>query len=198
MSCVKSITADFVLNCNELPIGGLDGNIVLINRADVDYSASTLSLTNKILMTNLQLKPAKNGYKIPQVKRSNAKLYSLVQKENSFDKYTHGIRFTIFNPSVATKKTLQDMVGGRFVAVVEQTWKGAAQAEAFEVLGFDVGLELTVVNNDSAEADNAITVELATIDGFEEPKVPLTLLETDYATTATAFANAFAQAPIGD
>ena len=195
MSCVKAITADFLLNCDELPIGGLDGGIVLINRADVDYAASTLSVTNKILLSTLQLQPAKVGFKVPQVKRSNAKLYSLVQKENSFDKFTHGIRFTIFNPDAATKKNLQDMVGGRFVAVVEQTWKGANQASAFEVLGFDVGLELTVVNNDSAEADNAITVELATIDGFEEPKVPLTYLDTDYATSKATFDNAFVQAP---
>lgn len=198
MSCVKAITANITVDCNNLPIGGLDGDIVIGNLADIDRVASTLSNTNPMLLTNLQLKPEKTGYKIPGIKQSNAKLYSLVAKENSFDKFTHGIRFTVFNPSAAIKKILNEMNGGKFFAVVEQKWKGVANAEAFEVLGFNVGLILTVVNNDSAEAENAITIELSSEEGFEEPKIPLTLLETDYATTKTAFENGFVQAPIGD
>ena len=192
--CTNLITAGFTIDCDALPIGGLESDIVLINRADVDVDAVTFDASNRIKMTNLQLKSGKTGYGVAGVKQSNGKLYSLVVKENTYDKFTHGIRFTIFNPSSALKLQLQNMVGGSFVAVVNQKWKGVDNVDAFEVLGYDAGLKLSVVTNDSNANDNSILVELASEANFEERNVPYTLLETDYATTLTAFGNKFIEA----
>ena len=194
MDCTNLITAGFTIDCDALPIGGLESDIVLINRADVDVDAVTFDASNRIKMTNLQLKSGKTGYGVAGVKQSNGKLYSLVVKENTYDKFTHGIRFTIFNPSAALKLQLQNMVGGSFVAVVNQKWKGVDNVDAFEVLGYDAGLKLSVVTNDSNANDNSILVELASEANFEERNVPYTLLETDYATTLTAFGNKFIEA----
>ena len=192
--CTNLITAGFTIDCDALPIGGLESDIVLINRADVDVDAVTFDASNRIKMTNLQLKAGKTGYGVAGVKQSNGKLYSLVVKENTYDKFTHGIRFTIFNPSAALKLQLQNMVGGSFVAVVNQKWKGVDNADAFEVLGYDAGLKLSVGTNNSNANDNSILVELASEANFEERNVPYTLLETDYATTLTAFGNKFIEA----
>lgn len=192
--CTNLITAGFTIDCDALPIGGLESDLVIINRADVDVDSVTFDASNRIKMTNLQLKSGKTGYGVAGVKQSNGKLYSLVVKENTYDKFTHGIRFTIFNPSAALKLQLQNMVGGSFVAVVNQKWKGVDNVDAFEVLGYDAGLKLSVVTNDSNANDNSILVELASESNFEERNVPYTLLETDYATTLTAFGNKFIEA----
>ena len=50
------------------------------------------------------------------------------------------------------------------------------------------------MTNSSKENDNMIIFELASVDGFEEPTMPKTLLETDYATTKTVFDAAFVEA----
>jgi hypothetical protein len=191
--CTGLITGNFETDCDNLPLGGIETTMVLINKDDVDLSATTFHATNTALMTNLQLKASKIGYVVEGIKQSNSKNYALVIKENSFDKYTHGVKGTIFSPSAATKNLINKLNGGTFIAVIQQKWKGVLNAEAFEVLGFGQGLRLSVLTNDSNENDNAILFEMQSEDGFEESKVPFTLLETDYSTTLTAFNNAFVQ-----
>ena len=193
--CTGVITANFVLDCDYLPFQGLTTNALLINFDDIDRDATTISGVNRILMTNLQLKAGKTGYLFTGVKQSNAKSYELVVKENTLDKVLHRFNGTVFNPSVANKLQVANlMLGSKYVVVVEQLWKGENNAEAFEVLGYAVGLKLTEMTNSSSENDNTIVLVLASEENFEEPILPYTLLETDYATTKTAFDNQFAEA----
>ena len=72
-------------------------------------------------------------------------------------------------------------MGGKYIVVVEQVWKGSASKDAFEILGLSSGLELSTMTNSSKENDNMIMFELASADGFEE------------ATTKTTFDALFAQ-----
>jgi hypothetical protein len=193
--CTGKITADFVLDCDFLPIGGLTTNAVLINFDDIDRTATTISGTNRLLMTNLQLKAGKTGYLFTGVKQTNAKNYALVLKDNNVDKFTHGFNGTVFNPSVENKLQVANLaLGGKYVLVVEQLWKGEANADAFEVLGYFAGLKLNEATNSSNENDNVITLVLGSEEGYEEPSLPHNLLETAYATTKTAYDNKFIQA----
>ncbi len=193
--CTGKITADFVLDCDFLPIGGLTTNAVLINFDDIDRTATTISGTNRLLMTNLQLKPGKTGYLFTGVKQTNAKNYALVLKDNNVDKFTHGFNGTVFNPSVENKLQVANLaLGGKYVLVVEQLWKGEDNEDAFEVLGYFTGLKLNEATNASGENDNVITLVFGSEEGFEEPSLPHNLLETDYATTKTAYDNKFIQA----
>ena len=119
----------------------------------------------------------------------------LVKKEQSFDKFKHMFSGIILTLSAANKLQLQQMKeGGRYVVVVEKRWKGVADADAFDVFGIDSGLELNVATYNSNESDGTATIELSSVDSYEEPKIPVNLLLTDYATTKTAFDNKFIQA----
>ena len=190
--CTGKITANFVLDCNFLPIGGLTTNAVLINFDDIDRTATTISGPNRLLMTNLALKAGKIGYLFTGVKQTNAKNYTLVPKDTNVDKWTHGFNGTVFNPSVENKLQVANLgLGGKYVVVVEQLWKGENNEDAFEVLGYYTGLKLNEATNASGENDNVITLVLGSEDGYEEPSLPHNLLETDYATTKTAFDNLF-------
>jgi hypothetical protein len=195
--CTGKIVANFVLDCDNLPSAGLTTNAVIINYDDIDRSASTFDATNRVICTNLQLKAGKTGYLFTGVKQSNGKNWELVPKENLPDKFLHRFSGTIFNPSASNKLQAENLaLGGKYVVVVEQLWKGQDNEDAFEMLGFQSGLLLTEMTNSSAENDNTIVLALASQENFEEAGVPKNVLETDYATTKTAFDNLFIQASI--
>ena len=190
--CTGKITADFVLDCDFLPVGGLTTNAILINFDDIDRSTTTISGTNRLLMTNLALKATKTGYLFTGVKQTNSKSYALVPKDTNVDKFSHTFKGSIFNPSVENKLQAANLaLGSKYVVVIEQLWKGENNKDAFEVLGYQSGLILTELTNGSTENDNTILITLSSLDGYEEPSLPHNLLETDYATTATAFGNKF-------
>jgi hypothetical protein len=191
VDCTGHLTANIEFICANAPVGGIEQNVVLINKDDIDISTTTVSETG-LQVTNLQLKSGKTGYKLSGVKQSNGKAWELVKKENAPDKFKHTFSGVIFTPSLANKIQADKLSkGGKYVVVIEQVWKGTANADAFEVLGFNSGLELTTMTNSSKENDNMIMFELASADGFEETTLPKTLLETGYAITKTAFDAAF-------
>jgi hypothetical protein len=188
MPCEGLITANILFDCDNPSIGGLETDVLLINAEDINIATTTISATNKTLMTNLALKATKVGFLLQGVKQINGTSYELVKKEFGPDKFKHMFTGVILNPSAANK--LQATLlseGGKYVVVVEQKWKGAANADAFQVYGYKSGLELMTLTYNSKENDGTISFTLESTEGYEEPIVPMTLLETDYATTKTAF-----------
>ena len=195
IDCTGNLTADILFDCSNAPVGGIEQNVVLINKDDIDFANTTIDATNRILLTNLQLKAGKTGFLLTGVKQSSGKAWELVKKENAPDKFKHTFSGVIFNPSAANKQQADSLSkGAKYVVVVEQVWKGTDSAEAFEVLGLTSGLELMTMTNNSKENDNMIMFELASSDGFEETTMPRTLLDVTYAATKTAFSNKFAEA----
>jgi len=194
MACDGLITADILFDCVNGAVAGLETNVVLINRNDIDFAAGTFDPANKVLMTNLQLLAEKSGFLFQGVKQVNSSAFELVKKETGADKKKHIFAGVILNLSAANKLQLENMSeGASFVAVVHKKYKGAGGIEAFDVLGYDSGLELNVATYNSNEADGTATIELSSVDGYEEPKFPPTLLVGDYAATLTLFNNKFAQ-----
>lgn len=200
VDCTGNLTADINIDCSNAPVGGIEQNVVLINKEDIDVVATTLDETNRMLLTNLQLKPGKTGYLLKGVKQALGKSWELVKKENALDKFKHLFSGVIFNPSLANKQQADNLSkGAKYLVVVEQVWKGVDSKDAFEVLGYAAGLELMTMTNSSRENDNMIMFELASADGFEEGTMPKTFLDGGsaagtYAASKTAFDNKFAQA----
>ena len=202
VDCTGHLTADINFDCVNAPVGGIEQNVTLINKDDIDVANTTTDPNNPLLVTNIQLKAGKTGYKLTGVKQSNGKAWELVKKENAPDKFKHTLSGVIFNPSLENKTQAQNLSkGGKYVVVVEQVWKGAGNKDAFEVLGFNSGLELSTMTNSSKENDNMILFELASVDGFEEPTMPKTYLDGgletgSYDVTKTTFDNSFSQATV--
>lgn len=193
MACEGLITADILFDCANPSVGGLEVDVLLIYAEDINIQTTTVSNSNKILLTNLALKSAKTAFKLQGVKQINGTSYELVKKEFGPDKFKHMFTGVILNPSAANKLQATHLSeGGKYVVVVEQKWKGASNADAFQVYGLKSGLELMTLTYNSKENDGTISFTLESTEGFEEPTVPMTLLETDYATTKTAFDAKFA------
>lgn len=195
IDCTGSLTADILFDCTNAPVGGIEQNVILIAKDDIDLVNTTTDASNRVLVTNLQLKPGKTGHLLSGVKQSNGKAWELVKKENAPDKFKHTFSGVIFNPGADNKQQADSLAkGAKYVVVVEQVWKGSSSKDAFEILGLTSGLELMSMTNSSKENDNMILFELASSDGFEETTMPRTLLDGDYTATKTAFTNKFLQA----
>jgi len=154
MACDGLVTADILFDCDNGSISGNEVNAVIINHADRDVVNTVINASNKTLMDDLELLSGKTGYAFQGIKQVNSTAYELVKKDTGADKYKHIFNGVILNLSAANKLQLQSMgEGGKYVIVVERKWKGASSADAFEVYGYDSGLELNVVTYNSNEND---------------------------------------------
>lgn len=195
MACEGLITADMLFDCANAPIGGIEPNVLLFNTLDIDYTTITRDGTNPDIVTNFQLKTGKTGYLLQGVKQVNVAMSELVKKEFSNDKRKHTFNGVVFNASAANKAQLNEMAkGGKYAVMVERKWKGVNNAEAFLIYGLDSGMELTTEVHNTNENDGVLQFSLASADGYEERYLPSTVLETDYATTKTAYDAKFVQA----
>ena len=195
--CEGLLTGDILFDCDNPPVGGIEVNVLLANKSDVDYATTTFDPANKTICTNLQLLPEKTGYYIQGVKQVQKGSSELVIKESGPNKHKHTFAGVALNFSRENKLQLQSMSeGGSFIAVLELKWKGVDNKDAYQILGLKSGLEMSVMTWSTAENDGTVLFELSSPDGYEEPTLPHTLLETSYALTRTAFGNKFAQAAI--
>jgi hypothetical protein len=195
MNCNDLLTQDILKDCDNKPVGGNEADVVIVAKEDIDYSSTTFDATNPLLVTDLVLKAGKTGYVLEGVKQTNITSYELVKKENSFDKFKHTFTGVILNPSAANKAALREIAsGGDYVVIVNRKWKGADNADAFEIYGWNGVFEIATTTYNSNENDGVINFSIAHVDGYEDTELPLNLIETDYDTTLTAFGNKFAQA----
>lgn len=192
-SCDGLLTADILFDCDNAMVGGVEVNVLLFNHKHIDKVATTFDSVQKTKLTNFALKAGEQGFLLQGVKQVNALKFELVKKEIGPDKFKHTFAGVILNLSTENKERLLEMSqGGLYAAMVELKWKGANNEEAFQLGGFDSGLELMVGTWSSGENDGTVSIELSSKEGYEESKPVLTVLETDYTTTALAYANKFA------
>jgi len=195
LNCEDFLLADLQKDCLNPPKAGLEYNVLIFKKEDVNTSAVTFDATNPLLMTNFQLKSGKTGYLIEGVKsKTQNGLWELVKTDFS-NAFKHQLSVTSTNNSVDNLLTIQQLLsGGKYVAIVETIWKGTDNADAFHVLGYGSGLEAQTGTQNYNENSGVATIELASEGGNEEGFLPYVLVETDYATTKTAFNNKFVQA----
>lgn len=194
MACDGLLTTDILFDCDNAPKGGIEVNVLLFNKEQIDISAITFDAANKLKMTNFQLLSGNTGVLLKGVKQVQGLSNELVKKETSIDAFKHLFSGVVLTPSVANRLQLQSLSeGASIVAMVELKWKGSGNTEAFIIGGYDAGLELNVLKWSTTENDGTIAFELSSVDGFEEPKQVMTLLETDYTTTKAAFDAKFVQ-----
>jgi len=194
VNCESLLNVDITKDCDNMPVSGLEINILAFNTIDIDRVATTFDAATDLLCTNFQLLSGKTGYLIEGAKVSTNASSELVTK--SFGNYYKQlIGFYLLNPTVENRKALEIICSGiKLTFIVEQKWKGQESKSAFLILGLDVGLEGSSSVWSSTEEDGAEKVEISSADGQEEPRKIYNLSEGDYPTTKAAFDNKFQQA----
>ncbi len=194
-TCIPSIDTDLQFDCDNRDVQGLEANILLFNRADIDFAASTIDGTNSKLITNFQLLSGKTGYLLQGIKLLNSYLNEVVVNNEGLNRWRHNLSARIFNLNKDARKQI-DLIadGANLVAIVERKWKGANNESPFVVLGWGTGMEIAEGSENSAENDGSFVFRVASSDNALEAEGVKLLLETDYATTKTAFDTKFIQA----
>lgn len=186
MPCITDINKDLLFDCDNLPSAGIEKNVLLVNRQDINYTTSPV--TGGVVDVNL--KPGTEGFMIEGIKQINSYNYEVTVNTDSLNRVTHSFIGRIYDLSPENKAQINAFVNGaNVVAIVENLAKGADQLNAFEVLGFENGLEISEGAKNSLENDGAFVLTLSSNEQTLESKVPLTFLDTDFATTKTKFEN---------
>lgn len=187
MSACLGITANILLNCDNPPVTGVSDTLYLINRDDIDsITFDTLQTTgsNK-LVTSINMLTNKYAYKI-EGRNNSHEPSSTLRKGRYFDSYEHQVSFKIFDNSPEIKSQIESMVQrGNLVAIVENNYRGQGSVAAFEMYGYQSGLEVAETSRNANEADTqgGYALTLKTPEQQGEGHLPYSILSTDYAST---------------
>jgi hypothetical protein len=189
------LNSDILYSCDKKPVAGLESNVVLIDKSNIDYSQVTYDANNPLKMTGFGLLAGKQGYKIEGVENTHDFASELNVSEFG-NAYLHKFIGKILSTTAENLWELQKIVNGqnKFVAVVERLWKGAdnSNKDAFIVLGIDNGLYGKVSTWQPSANNGTALFELHSKETQLENYMPRVLLLGDYAATKAAFDNAFA------
>jgi hypothetical protein len=171
------ITLGALYDCQNPLQGGAKAKLVLINLDD--FGSVTVNAND--IITNFTLLTNRAGYLFEGFKNSLVKSEEMVNPDSKQSVFRHKIDFTVFDISQVQKNNLQRMALGRFIAITENTQKGA---NTFEVYGLNSGLVMAPGVLRASNANNgAFKITLQSAEGEEEVKLPQTLFSTDYTTT---------------
>ena len=190
MACSKKVTDDLLFDCADTPKKGIDGGkAVLINWDDIDRAASTI---NGATVTDLVLKAGATGYSVQWYKDLASANSAFVPNSEDIDGFTHNFLTRLGASSAANAERANELKGGHFVLAYETRYKGVANAEAFKVAGWENGLKLSEMTNNTLENSGATLFTLATEEGSVERYPYNIFLETDYTTSKATFDALFA------
>jgi hypothetical protein len=150
----NAITDCILKNCANL-VPGIKDLAYFINYDCVDKDLSTFDPTNSLLCTQLVLKstsPACYAYCVEGYNFSNEHTVALVKK--TYQKvWDHNFIFRLFDNTPETKLWVQNAVDSRFIVLIENNYNKddgitAPGRTVFEILGWDMGLELNAAERD--------------------------------------------------
>ena len=190
MACIDKLSGDIQFDCeNDRPQAGILDEAILINYDDIDFGAST---TNGATVTNLALKSGATGYKLEWGKRLGSLGSEFTPDSENLDGFTHSFITRLMTPSASTAERAKEIKNGRFIVVIETKYRGVDQLDAFKILGWKSGLELTEMAMNTNENHSSLTFTIATYEGEYEDYPYSIFLETDYQTSKTSFDALFA------
>jgi hypothetical protein len=102
--------------------------------------------------------------------------------------FEHEIDALSFKVDPATKKELEAWNQADLVAIVQNKYRGSNGNTAFEVFGYDGGLQLVELERDANDKDTmgAFKLKFKTQESSREAHMPYSFFITDYATTLAA------------
>lgn len=187
MACNNSITANLLFDCADAPKKGLDGGkAVIINYDDVDFSSLTQS---GAIVTDLATTAV--GYEVQWYKELASTATAYAANADDVDGYTHQFMARLATTTAESAERANELKNGRFIVVVETSYKGVDSDDAFKIYGLDAGLELQELSGNSNENSGSLLFTLGTREGTVERYPYNIFLETDYATSKASFDSLF-------
>ena len=190
MTCNTKLTTDILFDCADAPKKGIDGsNAVIINWDDIDFAGSTVSGAT---ITDLVLKTGTVGISVDWFKDLASSNSSFAPNTEDVDGFLHNFLCRMATSSSENAERANELKNGRFIIVYESKYKGALSIDAFKVRGWENGLRLTEMAENTLENSGSMLFTLGTEEGNVEQYPYHVFLETDYATSKATYETLFA------
>jgi len=181
MAC-GAISAGVTLNCNDPLAGGVVATFWIANKDDI--ASITYDNTNPMLANDITMVATKKFYKFEGQLQSTEPTFAMI-KGTYVNQFEHSVKFLVFKIDPTTKLQIQNMKDGNFVCIIQNNYVGATGNSKYELYGAGAGLKAEVIERNPSDTDNlgAFSIELKTQEYARESKPPVTLFDTDLATT---------------
>lgn len=179
MACGDLIQSS-VLDCSNILQGGVgdSSRLILVLKEDI----SSYTFDSNGVITAITLVSGKSAFSFDGIKQSLKPKFERQASPSGQSVYKHTVEFFYFEYTQIAKNNLARMANGRYVAI----YANAKQdVNSYEVLGTDVGLEMTECMRAPQENGGAIKVTLASPENEFESRPPRTIFTTDYNATKT-------------
>ena len=186
--CDYLISKAISVDCENQSVAGLEPNGLIINRDDIDFSATTFNAQNPNIIETLVLKSGKKAYDIIQ---QGATPFTGVASNLNVGTYrntwTHDVPIAVLgnDPDIAAN-IIDKLSNGTFVTILRNVQKGTTGNAEYQVYGYAQGLRASEGVNEkySEDTDGGW---LITLQEQRAPKSAMFFFDTDAATTATAY-----------
>lgn len=150
-TCNSLIKTGLTVDCQTSPARGYEPELILINRADVDFTNVTYSASHKNVLTELGLKTGKVGF---LVETAGAQPFQGGTGSAEVGTYATTVTKTIVIPNLRNDRDISEkfsdpMLNGEFVAVLKRKDRGSDGNSGFEVIGLENGARLSDYNSDA-------------------------------------------------
>lgn len=192
--CDNVIKQGISPSCDDPLVQGVEQKGVIINRSDIDFSATVFNSERKNVIETIALKSGKKAYEVlvlgatPFTGTNTA--FAAGTYRNTF---TNTVSIVILDngPDVC-ENVIDGLANGEFVVILENKFKGLQKETnpgdcSFQIYGWYQGLRASEMTNDkySEDTDGGWAVSLQET---KAPKSGLFLFKTDYDTTAAEVA----------
>ena len=186
--CDYLISKAISVDCENQSVAGLEPNGLIINRDDIDFSATTFDAQNPNIIKTLVLKSGKKAYDIIQ---QGATPFTGVASNLNVGTYrntwTHDVPIAVLgnDPDIAAN-IIDKLSNGTFVVILRNVQKGTTGNAEYQVYGYAQGLRASEGVNEkySEDTDGGW---LITLQEQRAPKSAMFFFNTDATTTATAY-----------
>ena len=184
----SAITSGATFDCSNPISSGVVATFYLANKSDI--ASITYDGSNPMLATDITMVATKKFYVFEGQLQSTEPKFAMI-KGKYVNQFEHSLGYLVFNLSPTVKEEILNMKDGNFVAIVENNYTGTSGNAKFEIYGGQSGLKAEVIERNPNDAENlgAYKLELKTQEYARESKPPITLFDTDLATTDSLVAS---------
>ena len=179
-------------SCDDPIVQGVEQRGIIMNRDDIDFSATIFNSTRKNVIETIALKSTKKAYEVVVLGSTPFTGTNTALAAGTYrNTFINTVSLVILDngPDVC-ENVIDGLANGEFVVILENKFKGLQKEEnpgdpAFQVYGWYQGLRASEMTNEkySEDTDGGWAVSLQET---RAPKSGVFLFKTDYETTAAA------------
>lgn len=186
--CNSLLTKDIAADCNTPIVKGCEPDGIIVNREDVDFSATVFDAQLKNIIKTMQLKSGKKGYAVIQTGQTPYTGAKTSLKTGTYhNTFENEIPIAILdNGPEVSENIIDGLANGSFILILKNKHKGTDGKAEYQVYGYYQGLSASAIENEkySEDLDGGW---LVTLHEDSVPKSALFYFNTDSNTTATQF-----------